>query len=51
LVGTALIAVVTPLLTAAVDGLGLLIAGMTVCELWHPVEALADAVLKWSAGS
>jgi hypothetical protein len=47
LFGEALIAVAAPLLTAAVDGLGILIAAMTVYELWRPTEALADAVLAW----
>jgi hypothetical protein len=32
---------------SAVDGLGLLIAAMTVYDLWQPVEALADALLAW----
>jgi hypothetical protein len=47
LTAQAVIAVATPLLTAAVDGLGILIAGMTIWELWHPVEALADHFLAW----
>ena len=47
LFGTAVVAVATPLLTAAVDGLGLLIAAMTVWELWHPVEAMADRFVAW----
>jgi hypothetical protein len=47
LFGAALIAVAGPLLTAAVDGLGILIAGVTVWELWRPAVALADAFLAW----
>jgi hypothetical protein len=39
------IAVAAPLLTAAVDRLCILIAAVTVYELWRPVEALADALL------
>jgi hypothetical protein len=45
LFGEALIAVAAPLLTAAVDGLGLVVMGVTVWELWRPTEALADAFL------
>lgn len=45
LFGAALIAVAAPLLTAAVDGLGILVAAITVYELWRPTEALADAML------
>jgi hypothetical protein len=45
--GEAAVAVATPLLTAAVDGLGVLIAAMTVYELWKPTEALADWLLSW----
>lgn len=47
LFGEALIAVVAPLLTAAVDGLGILVAAVTVWELWKPTEALADRLLAW----
>lgn len=43
----ALVAVFGPLLTAAVDGLGILIAAMTIYELWHPTEAMADAFLAY----
>jgi hypothetical protein len=47
LFGEALIAVASPLLTAAVDGLGMLVAAITVYELWRPAEALADAFVAW----
>jgi hypothetical protein len=45
LFGTATVAVACPLLTAAVDGLGLVVAGVTVWELWRPAVALADALV------
>jgi hypothetical protein len=44
LFGTALIAVAAPLLTAAVDGLGVLVFILTIYELWTPAKALADAL-------
>ena len=48
LVVEAVIAVVAPLLTAAVDGLGILIAAVTVWELWRPAVALADWLMsRW----
>jgi hypothetical protein len=47
LVGHAVIAVATPLLTAAVDGIGVLVVAVTVWEGWRPATALADAFIVW----
>jgi hypothetical protein len=47
LIGAALIAVAAPLLTAAVDGLGVLVVAVTVWEGWRPATALADAFMAW----
>jgi hypothetical protein len=47
LIGEALIAVAAPLLTAAVDGLGILVVAVTVWEGWRPATALADAFMAW----
>lgn len=50
LFGEALIAVASPLLTASVDGMCVVVFGVTVWELWRPTEALADAFLAWCSG-
>lgn len=42
LVGEAVIAVAAPLLTAAVDGLAVIVFVLTIWELWAPAKAIAD---------
>lgn len=50
LFGEAVIAVAAPLLTAAVDGLGVTIVVVTAYELFWPAVAMADAFLAWCSG-
>lgn len=44
LFGEALVAVAWPLLTAAVDGIAVLVFVLTIYELWTPAKAIADAL-------
>jgi hypothetical protein len=44
LIGTAIIAVAGPVLTAAVDGVCDVMFALTIWELWSPAKAVADVL-------